>query len=487
MTSAGGSPYTNEQGRNGPPRYSALSVADLPVYPTPEDLDISSLYAGTDTRQIFEFTLESGGTTSKRHTWATLQLSSVVPNAVKRPRYTGGDNVEGSIILDLKRPQTIHSVVVLLRGKMMTNALTEGTQVFLESSHTIRSGGAANRGNPNSKYTTPQTVLERGINGNVMYEVVVKIVSGLLRTKDRITANVLYVPVIKAPPLPPLRASAYRAGTYLVGPDDDPSGWHALSPLKLNINVKERPSLAADIVCTVYVANPTVYTRGTVIPCYLICEAPDQSEIDEIGVLLHAFTSQQCVSLKLTQRVLYVRDPLQAASYKRADLAKSGVGKVEDHTSHHNEIGVAVWWTPGSLGDRHAGGDLEPGTRSCLEGEIHLDSAILPSTETPFLVISHAVSSSVDESQDLNISVLPCDGGERGPTIHKRHSSSASHATPQNPSPQELGLFQVTIVTSNGEGSPVPAPFTPRPPRKKKDVTTVQDLQYHSNVFGVFR
>ncbi|KAJ2922281.1 hypothetical protein H1R20_g14811, partial [Candolleomyces eurysporus] len=319
-----------------------------------------------------------------------------------------------------------------------------------------------------------------------MYEVVVKIVSGLLRTKDRITANVPYVPVIKAPPLPPLRASAYRAGTYLVGPDDDPSGWYALSPLKLNIDVKERPSLAADIVCTVYVANPIVYTRGTVIPCYLICEAPDQSEIDEIGVLLHAFTSQQCVSLKLTQRVLYVRDPLQAASYKRADLAKSGVGKVEDHTNY-NEIGVAVWWTPGILGVRHARGDLEPGTRSCLEGEIHLDSGILPSTKTPFLVISHAVSSSVDESQDLNISVLPRDGGKRGPTIHKRHSSSASHAAPQNPSPQELGLFQVTIVTSNGEGSPVPAPFTLRPPRKKKDVTTVQDLKYHSNVFGVFR
>ncbi|KAJ2923680.1 hypothetical protein H1R20_g13415, partial [Candolleomyces eurysporus] len=142
----------------------------------------------------------------------------------------------------------------------------------------------------------------------------------------RITANVLYVPVIKAPPLPPLRASAYRAGTYLVGPDDDPSGWYTLSPPKLNINVKERPSLAADIACTVNTLTKQMFlllirsvqrlrcqssmclspvqtfvvlmlayrpsTRGTVIPCYLICEAPDQSEIDEIGVLLHAFTSQ---------------------------------------------------------------------------------------------------------------------------------------------------------------------------------------------------
>jgi hypothetical protein len=98
---------------------------------------------------------------------------------------------------------------------MMTNALTEGTQVFLETSYTIRSGGASQgsssssfgklqgrhewpfsfpfptefeapqRGGSNQTYTTPQTVVERGINGNVMYEVVVKIVSGLLRTKDR--------------------------------------------------------------------------------------------------------------------------------------------------------------------------------------------------------------------------------------------------------------------------------------------------------------
>ena len=86
--------------------------------------------------------------------------------------------------------------------------------------------------------------------------------------------------------------------------------------------------------------------------------------------------------------MLYVRDPLQAASDKRADMAKSGVGDVEDHTSHRNEVGAAVWWTPGSLGDLQNGEQSELGMRSCLEGEIHLDSGILPSTETPFLVIS---------------------------------------------------------------------------------------------------
>ena len=106
----------------------------------------------------------------------------------------------------------------------MTSSLSEGSHLFLEVTHPLwKSGspGAEGAAQPNTgklqgRYewpfsfpfptefqghtstrkarqgqedaellATPQTVLERGINVNVVYEVLVKITSGFFHTKDR--------------------------------------------------------------------------------------------------------------------------------------------------------------------------------------------------------------------------------------------------------------------------------------------------------------
>ncbi|KAJ2915631.1 hypothetical protein MD484_g4814, partial [Candolleomyces efflorescens] len=393
-----------------PPQYSALSVAALPAYPNAAELDIGSSADRTSSyaRRSFEFNTaphSPGGTAS----WVSLKLFSNAPKTAQRPRYVGGEKVEGTVILDCteKRAQVVHSVVVILRGRVVTSSLTEGSQVFLEHVHPVwkndavpqsptavasppaLAGGklsgrvelpfdfvfptefSAGGKDSNSKSTssqqhsTPQTLMERGVSATVLYEITLKVISGaFFRSTQKIVANVLYVPVLKPPQLPEERANAYRTGSYLPSPLQSEEGWSALAPIKLRLS---RPSSTngvgrvegVEICCTAYVAKPVVYVRGTVIPCYLICK-PDASEPSESDSsdnhkerrdlttrLLEDFASQQCLSLGLQRRLVYFTDSRQMASSVIANGIKVSNGSNAEGTSDTTrEVGSAVWWNP---------------------------------------------------------------------------------------------------------------------------------------------
>ncbi|KAF5314512.1 hypothetical protein D9611_007110 [Ephemerocybe angulata] len=505
-----------------PPRYSTLSLATLPVYPTAGDLDISSI---NDARQSFEFCIENTSSSEGRQAWATLSLLSTVPPGLQRPRYRGGESVEGTVTLDLKRPRTITSISVLLRGRMVTSSLSDGSHLFLEVAHPIwdstmgapapldeqellspvsptRGNFAASgrlngryewpfsftfptefqnlpvatkhpsRENIATTYLTPQTVLERGINADITYEVVLKIATGgLFKTKHRVTATVLYVPLIRPPPLPPLRASAYLNATYLVGPEDDPTGWKMLPKMNFSVaTVDAHNPSSVDVECSAYIANPTVYTRGTVIPCFLICRTRGAENATRSATLLQAFVAQQCVALTLFQRVHYHEDPRQALSSKFGHDMKAG-GSKDDRANHTEQCGVAVWWPPTmAVTDADYGQSQSAARSSCLEGEIHLDLGHLPSCETPFFQVSHAVSASLNPTQSLVITILR-DSQRSG-------RSGPSKLPEQHDSISQLSTAPVRIVTAHAEHGPSPTPFTPAPPRRQKDASLVQDVRY---------
>ena len=242
-----GSPTTVNRDRRPPgmtvlpPQYSALSVAALPAYPNAAELDIAS---GPDrrssyARRSFEFNTapnSPGGTAS----WVSLKLSSNAPKTAQRPRYIGGEKVEGTVILDCteKRAQVVHSVVVIvscflvdteymiltflvqLRGRVVTSSLTEGSQVFLEHVHPVWKNDAVpqsptaiasppalaggklsgrvelpfdfvfptefsaggkdsnSRSTSSQQHSTPQTLMERGVSATVLYEITLKVISG---------------------------------------------------------------------------------------------------------------------------------------------------------------------------------------------------------------------------------------------------------------------------------------------------------------------
>ncbi|RXW15595.1 hypothetical protein EST38_g10253 [Candolleomyces aberdarensis] len=292
-----------------------------------------------------------------------------------------------------------------------------------------------------------------------MYEVVVKINSGLLHTKQRINANVLYVPVLRAPPLPLLRASAYFNGaSSLVGPVEDRRGWFALPPSYFRVSTtKDTTPSTADIKCTAFIANPAAYTRGTVIPCHLICELLGEDPHGQYtgsssSSILNLLTSRKSpILLKLLQNVRYSQDPQRIAPTGRFVKAGQSSQDKEERTVHLKEVGEAVWWKPVS---NDAPSSATPG-KSSLEGEIHLDAGLLPSTDVPFLEVSYTVSLSFSPQEGLDIQPL----------------------TPQGRS-SKLSSAIVKIGTAHDVESPIPVPFTLRPAPKKRDLSTVETIPY---------
>ncbi|RXW19384.1 hypothetical protein EST38_g6483 [Candolleomyces aberdarensis] len=230
----GGSPTRSRDrrphGTGLPPQYSTLSVAALPAYPNTAELDIGSAVdrRASYARRSFEFTTTpspTGGTGTAP--WVTFQLMSNAPKAAQRPRYVGGEKVEGTVVLDCseKRPQMVQSVAVILRGRVVTSSLAEGSHVILEHVHSVWKNDSSTSGvvpesptaassppqlaggklsgrvelpfefdfptefsvggkDSNSKSTgaqqhsTPQTLMERGVSATVVYEVVLKVVAG---------------------------------------------------------------------------------------------------------------------------------------------------------------------------------------------------------------------------------------------------------------------------------------------------------------------
>ncbi|KAJ6551252.1 hypothetical protein B0H19DRAFT_950840, partial [Mycena capillaripes] len=75
-----------------------------------------------------------------------------------------------------------------------------------------------------------------------------------------------------------LRQLAYQNNTQLSGPYSDPEGWHALDPVQIRGKIFGERTVNAK--CTVFLAKPLCYTRGTFIPCAMTIETEDSQAAD---------------------------------------------------------------------------------------------------------------------------------------------------------------------------------------------------------------
>ncbi|TEB23785.1 hypothetical protein FA13DRAFT_1402892 [Coprinellus micaceus] len=530
-----------------PPEYATLSVSTLPEYPSAEELDISNEVAGRTyggasrprrPRRTFVFKLGStnASSSSSAQSWLSMRLMSNAPVSAQRPRYIGGEDVEGSVILNFEKPQTVSSVSVMVRGRVVTSSVADGSHVFLEHVHSLWrhdrgesppsvtvSDGAPTaeivkgklrgkfewpfsfpfpkdfpyfgkrKGSGETLFTTPQTLMERGVNATIIYEVIVKVISGLFRNKHKIIANVLYVPSLISPELPILRCEAYRTGLYLCSPLEDPDGWAALKPLNIRISARRTEGSsnytkieAITATCTVYVAKPTTYTRGTLIPCYIVCQNtnPDPNQPNH---LLRTFAGQECVSLRLKRRLVYFRDARQGASVVARDPTAVSSGKyagLDDMCDETKKVGPsAVWWSPRGAGSGEYAARANVVT---LEGEMHLDGDLLPSCDVPFLLVSYTVSVDLSQSQELLVECIQ-DASNGSPSPPSSPVTPTSRRTSRFTRSVDLrdkqGLSKcdvslpVTIVTVKASG-PHPIGYMPRAVVQKPDRSEVQEVEY---------
>ncbi|KAH6912469.1 hypothetical protein BKA70DRAFT_1263907 [Coprinopsis sp. MPI-PUGE-AT-0042] len=301
--------------------------------------------------------------------------------------------------LDFVRSQTVNSVQLSLRGRFITSALAEGIFTFLNQTFTIWDrnmgdprvplsplDGPFNRpprfdsklkgqynlpfcfpfpveiclprkgGDVQQVVQTPQSFLERGTSASIQYELVLVLTHGLFRSNSTLSTMVTFTPSLTPPPASFLRQQAYRHGGRLLAPMDDPQGWRAFPTQSIPLSTGSR-SFVLD--CTVSLATPLSYTRGTVLPVFLNLACTEVYPIELAAVAM-------------------------ASSKPQLSLAWSRCSP----STTLCEVGKAAWWkadrTPRSPGSAHSICDLE--------GEIHLPSKLEPSCKTGFFDIEYFVA-----------------------------------------------------------------------------------------------
>ncbi|KAJ7285160.1 hypothetical protein C8J57DRAFT_1290590 [Mycena rebaudengoi] len=340
--------------------------------------------------------------------WAVLSLLGDTEYSKSAPAFAEGSNVTGEVRLDLESGDPIHSVVLSLRGSIITGATPSEIFPFLELPTTLWSRSMGDPRNPQAmtgdKWTQklrgkyvwpfsisvpsqvslrdevfrlPQTFFERHTRARIEYEITVRFIRTKLRSDHRLTATLYYMPISRPAPPSRLRQFAYQHNTALLGPDSDPEGWQTFP------SVRARGRLIGsgpiDAKCILSLAKPLCYTRGTVIPCGLVIECGDSQ-------VLELLSAPDAPVARLRRAVRFHTGEKAAAN--SGDVPHQYVWKEElDHSE------LATWWP---AADRTLELDSTDeialnSFRRLLKGEIHLRHDLITSSSIANFRIEYSV------------------------------------------------------------------------------------------------
>ncbi|KAJ7705564.1 hypothetical protein B0H17DRAFT_1038321 [Mycena rosella] len=306
------------------------------------------------------------------------------------PAFTEGANITGSVKLNLKSPDPIESIVIFVRGDLVTAGDEEqrlnffrmrkyvwrpamgdprapsedGTANWEEKLHgeyhwplslklperleASQGGGEGNR--------LPHTFAERFSRACTEYYLELRINRrGRFRSDDRLMTQFGFFSMQQPGRPSLLRQLAYETNAPVPTPLSDPEGWHALAPVQIRGMIFGERSV--DTKCTVFLAKPLCYTRGTTIPCAMTIETADTQAADVLAAITSsALYLQRCVT----------------CTFK---------GTATDFSP----CGQATWWPSpdGAAAQRH---------QRHLMGEIHLRKDLHPSTAIKPFRVEYAVA-----------------------------------------------------------------------------------------------
>ncbi|KAJ7650105.1 hypothetical protein FB45DRAFT_731348 [Roridomyces roridus] len=410
-----------------PPRYRRFSrlgpvpqsAADLPAYTRRNTLAQPAVR-----REPVEhiFPLED----SKGRPWASLTLRSSAKSSKSTPMYNEKEHINGSFQLHAEKGDSIHSVTVNITGRIVTGAGVNDTYIFLSQSLPLwskadsRASGAATKllgasvwpfsiplqkavsGKDGVLYRLPETFLERHTRASVAYEISVLVSRGKLRPDSHVKTRFAYVPNIRPDPPSALRQLAYRENSLIPGPEVDPTGWKSTTTAVIRGTMFQRRE--ASVHCTLHLANPLSYTRGTVIPCRMTLDSTDEHALD-------LFSSPSAPMVTLRRCVRYQN--LSTSSKRAPDWAES-----------FEDVSRAVFWPAPSGSDTYSRN---------LEGEIKLSKDLASTSAFGIFTVSYTVVVSSFET----VGFVP----------------SSSH--------QSILLEPVTIATTYARDSPRPHAYAP--------------------------
>ncbi|KAH9903240.1 hypothetical protein C8Q73DRAFT_742388 [Cubamyces lactineus] len=328
--------------------------------------------------------------TSNGRPWLTLKVFSKAPASNYLPAFYQGETVTGIVQLSLSTGEPIKSISVQIVGQM-TSSVTDVLSFIQLSSmlwtRTAVSGASSSPaaaldklvGNhewpfnitlpdecelksPNGsleKYPLPASFSERMARVHIQYQLVVTVHRSRFRVGSTLGTVIGYCPIIRPSAPTPARQLAYIENAPLVGPDGDPDGWKCLQPLRIIGSVFSTRTVEA--TCSLALAEPLCYTRGSAIPCLMTIETSDPQ-----ALLLLSAPRSPVVRLV---RTISTNDPTAGSVGVKGAKKLPRLG----YESNVEEITTAVWWP-----DPH-GSDASSPQRKVLHGEIHLSKALKPS------------------------------------------------------------------------------------------------------------
>ncbi|KAF9453505.1 hypothetical protein P691DRAFT_771474 [Macrolepiota fuliginosa MF-IS2] len=405
------------------------------------------------TTRIFTYNIQRKG-----KAWAELKVAADKLMSKNTPTFIEGSRIEGEVNLYATRPENIHSLIVYAKGQVITGAHNSEQLTFFETSQTIWSkskdeprkrnsrpspertpspsgtdklhgtftwpfcleiprevvvASKATRGEPRV-YRPPESFFERHERASVRYEICVRFVRGYFKPDDRIHATFGYIPLTIPKTPSALRQIAYEQGTPLLGPQDDPDGWHECKTVKLKGRIFHQRE--AEVYCTLLLAKPLTYTRGAVIPCWLLLRS----------------NNTQALDLLATPKAVVTR--LRRCVKAAADQTKAVENINWRDQTELSELGI--WWPAG--GSRY--------TRE-MSGELHLKIDLKPSSAMAHFRIEYSVVLFPFDTPDFEVV-------DTAPLIKQ----------------------PVEIVTGYAPG---PRPRMYAPPEYESPDTVVVDSQYH--------
>ncbi|TFK23474.1 hypothetical protein FA15DRAFT_620797 [Coprinopsis marcescibilis] len=333
--------------------------------------------------------------------------------------------------------------------------------------------------------TLPPSFLEKNVNSNMQYELVLIISHGRFRNDSRLKTVILYTPSFWPPPSSNGRQTSYREGALLRGPILDPDGWYPFSPVKIKGTLQRASEV--EVECVLSLAQPLVYARGTVIPLHLSMTCQNTSALDyvanpkSIQVRLSRLINYEkgavdgesqinMSSIHSLSSVISTGEPPIAARIKK-DRSKSSQSSASLPTavpissltasdvlpptkefllnpSHKETVGSAIWWVPPK--------DVtQERDRRFMEGEVHLPPDLQPSCGFAPFTIQYAIellpfASPAFEPAALPIGKVDLDG----------FSTSDSVLLNEDPMRQIYLSESVVIATTCNPDEPVPKAFT---------------------------
>ncbi|KAJ7762030.1 hypothetical protein DFH07DRAFT_417656 [Mycena maculata] len=378
-----------------PPSYnSPARSGELPVY--------TQRASGVQPRRVLtehHYHLTSRGS---KPPWATLTVFSRSPTPSQLPTFLEGDKITGTFTVDLESAENITCVRAVAKGQIIPGPADKEAFTFVEVASTLwskendprnaRLSGhyqwpfslempitvtiPATKYFPSETFRLPQTFLERRVSTSIQYVFVVHIDRGRFRVNSRLQTQFAYVPATQPPSPPsPLRQLAYQQNSPLPGPELDPDGWAQSPPFVVRGTVFSTRQVEA--VCTLSLAKPLSYTRGSPIPCALTLSSTDEQALDLLS-------SPRAISVHLRRRL----KPIVPAS-KRNGIFDANADLSADPAEN---LAAASWW-PSLGGDEDApgSGPLRNISTRRLDGEIQLAPTLKPSSRIAHFAVEYSV------------------------------------------------------------------------------------------------